>query len=136
LEVTEGTLMDDRVALAVLEEVAQLGVLVGLDDFGTGYSSLDRLRQMPIRFLKLDRSFVSGPSDHAGDPGLLAAVAGLAYALRMPAVAEGPETPEQVELLKEAGFAFAQGDWFGEAAPAHVVAHRLRARRLAAAVNG
>jgi diguanylate cyclase (GGDEF)-like protein/PAS domain S-box-containing protein len=136
LEVTEGTLMDDGVALAVLEEVANLGVLVGLDDFGTGYSSLDRLRQMPIRFLKLDRSFVSGPSEHAGDPELLSAVSELAYALRMPAVAEGPETAEQVELLKQAGFAFAQGNWFGEAAPADVVAHRLRATRLPLPANG
>jgi EAL domain-containing protein (putative c-di-GMP-specific phosphodiesterase class I) len=136
LEVTEGTLMDDGVALAVLEEVSQIGVLIGLDDFGTGYSSLDRLRQMPIKFLKLDRSFVSGPSDRAGDPGLLAAVSELAYALRMPAVAEGPETPEQVELLRQAGFAFAQGNWFGEAAPPHVVADRLRANRLPVAVNG
>ena len=128
--------MDEGVSLAVLEEVAALGILTGLDDFGTGYSSLDRLRQLPIQFLKLDRSFVSGPGSHAGDPGLLAAVHELAYALRMPAVAEGPETPEQVELLRSVGFRFAQGNCFGEAAPAEDVADRLRSGRLQLAVNG
>jgi EAL domain-containing protein (putative c-di-GMP-specific phosphodiesterase class I) len=125
IEVTESTLMDEM-ALAALVETASLGVLTGIDDFGIGYSSLDRLRQLPVHFLKLDRSFVSGPGEHAGDPGLLAAVAELALALRMPAVAEGPETPEQVTLVKNAGFQFAQGNWFGPPEPPNEVAARLR----------
>jgi diguanylate cyclase (GGDEF)-like protein/PAS domain S-box-containing protein len=126
LEVTESTLMDDGPSVATMRGISDLGVLVGVDDFGTGYSSLDRLMRLPVGFLKVDRSFVSGPGLRSGDPALLAAMSGLARALRIPAIAEGPETDEQVAIVRDAGFRFAQGNRFGAAAPPEELAKQMR----------
>src|SRR5207247_1157002 len=107
-----------------LEVLAHAGVMVRIDDFGTGYSSLERLRQLPLRFLKLDRSFLG--REGLADPVLLAAVNQLAHALHLPVVAEGPETEQQVAALRQAGLQFAQGHWFGRPAPAKDIEARLR----------
>ena len=131
LEVTESALME-QTALTALETLSGAGVLVGIDDFGTGYSSLNRLRQLPVRFLKIDRSFLSNAGPHRGDAALLAAVCELAHALRLPAVVEGPETAEHVALLRAAGVKFAQGFYFGRPAPADEISDLLRDRASAA----
>ena len=117
--------MEGAGAVASLEVLADAGVMVGIDDFGTGYSSLERLCRLPLRFLKLDRSFLSGEG-RVADPALLAAVHQLAYALRLPVVAEGPETEAHVSVLREAGVRFAQGNWFGRPVPAEEITARLQ----------
>lgn len=109
LEITESALMRDpglsRVTLLALRE---LGVTIAIDDFGTGYSSLAHLQKLPVDYLKIDRSFVAELGTSSGAP-VAAAVVSLATALGLKSVAEGVETLEQAEQLRQLGCTFAQG---------------------------
>ncbi|HVE46320.1 MAG TPA: EAL domain-containing protein [Acidimicrobiales bacterium] len=119
LEITESVLMEDEEATrGALDALKRLGVSVAVDDFGTGYSSLVYLRRFPVDELKVDRSFVSGLGDNAEDSAIVAGVIGLAHALGMAAVAEGVETPEQAEHLKQLGCGLAQGFHWSRPLPA------------------
>ncbi|HET6548723.1 MAG TPA: bifunctional diguanylate cyclase/phosphodiesterase [Solirubrobacter sp.] len=97
-----------------VEELQGLGVGLALDDFGTGYSSL---RDLPVRAVKIDRSFVAGLAESAGDRAIVAASVSLARALGIDAIAEGVERPEQREVLRELGCPLAQGYLFGAPGP-------------------
>ena len=112
LEITENVLIEDLGAVIErLEAIRELGVRIALDDFGTGFSSLGYLSRLPIDVLKLDRSFVS----QLGTPGQRALFCGiieLAHNLDLVAVAEGVETHEQLELLREIGCEHGQGYLF------------------------
>jgi EAL domain-containing protein (putative c-di-GMP-specific phosphodiesterase class I) len=109
-EITEGTVMRNvYFSLSVMQQLRQLGVRIALDDFGRGYSSLAYLKEFPIDFLKIDRSFISGiPGDHR-DQSLVAAMITLAQSLGMEVVAEGVETVEQLEFLQAQGCDLIQG---------------------------
>ena len=114
VELTESALMRDPVgAPQVLERLRQLGVSIAIDDFGTGYSSLAHLRQLPVDCLKIDRSFVSELAD--GHPEITRAVVALAAGLGLSSVAEGVETEEQAQVLRELGVTHLQG--YGVARP-------------------
>ncbi len=119
VEVTEGSLLDDpQQVRATLERLRSVGVGAALDDFGTGYSSLSYLHSLPLRMLKIDRSFV-----HALDEGMhttttvVAAILALARALNIQVVAEGIETPAQRAALLQMGCEFGQGYLLGAPAP-------------------
>jgi diguanylate cyclase (GGDEF)-like protein/PAS domain S-box-containing protein len=113
IEVTESTAMADReTGFRALRELSAEGLRVAIDDFGTGYSSLDQLRRMPVDVIKVDRSFVRAMSDGDSDRELVAAVVGMGRALRLTVVAEGIETDEQAEVLRELGCNFGQGFLF------------------------
>ena len=118
LEITENALIETLgVARTRLHELKKLGVALALDDFGTGYSSLQYLKDLPVDFVKIDRSFVEGLGD--GDDGALAdAIIGLADALDLVSVAEGVERPDQLERLQAMGCALLQGFLLGRPAPA------------------
>ncbi|MBC3763420.1 putative bifunctional diguanylate cyclase/phosphodiesterase [Quadrisphaera oryzae] len=108
LEVTETALVHDRDASRDrLLRLRAMGVAVALDDFGTGYSSLAYLRQLPVDYLKVDRSFVQ--ELHDGHPEVASAVIGLARSLGLTAVAEGVEHPEQARALRALGADLVQG---------------------------
>jgi diguanylate cyclase (GGDEF)-like protein/PAS domain S-box-containing protein len=110
IEITESVLMEDvESAIALLEELRSLGIELWVDDFGTGYSSLAYLRRLPIHGLKIDRSFVAGVSKGAEDAAIAAGIVSLAHSLGLVALAEGVETIEQLELLRELGCDLAQG---------------------------
>jgi diguanylate cyclase (GGDEF)-like protein len=114
LEITESAMMPDPAgAQRTLDRLSALGVLLAIDDFGVGHSSLGQLaRSLPIRLLKLDRSFVhamTGPRDR----GIVQAAASLAGALSLDTVAEGVESAEQAAELAAMGFTYAQGFHFG-----------------------
>ena len=133
LEITESVLMEDAEASRLaLEELKALGLSIAVDDFGTGYSSLLYLRRFPVDGLKVDRSFVAGLGDSAQDTAIVAGVVGLAHALGMSAVAEGVETPEQAERLKEMGCGLAQGFHWSKAMPAEELEQWLDAHWAAA----
>jgi diguanylate cyclase (GGDEF)-like protein/PAS domain S-box-containing protein len=116
LEITEAVVQGASAAtLANLRALAESGVGIVLDDFGTGYSSLGHLRDLPLRTVKIDRSFVASLAEGTE---IVAAIASLAAALGLEAVAEGVETPAQAEALRALGCPLAQGFLFGAPGPA------------------
>lgn len=122
LEVTEGLLMDDdHRTLAVLRELHGLGVQLSIDDFGTGHSSLARLRTLPFAELKIDRSFISEISDDGDCGPIVTAIIAMARALGLSVVAEGVETPVQLEALQRLGCDTVQGFLIGRPGPLHAV---------------
>lgn len=109
LEVTESVLVQDPgQAVATLRELRDLGVHSSLDDFGTGYSSLLLLEQLPVRELKIDRSFVLC-LDNNGDDSMVRSIVGFAHGLGLTVVAEGVESTQTWRLLREIGCDAAQG---------------------------
>ena len=115
VEVTESIfLRDARTARQALEEIMALGCTIALDDFGTGYSSLGYLRTLRFSTIKVDRSFVTGAGQ--GNPESLAiirAVVAMAQSLEMSTTAEGAETIEEVQLIRQLGCTKIQGFYFG-----------------------
>ena len=109
LEVTEGLLIKDAAgALATLERLKGLGVQISMDDFGTGYSSLSYFRMFPFDKVKIDRSFIqdiTSPQARA----IVRSVIGLGHGLSVPVLAEGVETPEQLDALRAEGCDQVQG---------------------------
>ncbi|MBA2343801.1 MAG: PAS domain S-box protein [Rubrobacter sp.] len=119
LEITEGILMEDAEAAVVrLRNLKAIGVRLAVDDFGTGYSSLTYLRRFPVDFLKIDRSFTHGLGRSLDDTVLVSGVISLAQSLNLAVIAEGVETPAQLEKLRELGCGFAQGFYFARPVPA------------------
>ena len=118
LEITESLLMGEAGPVAsTLDELRALGVELCIDDFGTGYSSLSYLHRFPIDTLKIDRSFVSRLNADGGSDQIVRTILVLAQTLKMRAVAEGVETPEQAEQLRAMGCEYAQGFRFSPPLP-------------------
>jgi diguanylate cyclase (GGDEF)-like protein/PAS domain S-box-containing protein len=132
LEVTETLLMESGDAgAAVLAELSALGVGLLLDDFGTGVSSLGRLKRLPVDTLKVDRVFIKGLGEPGGDDdAIVGAVLAMAAQLGLRVVAEGVETPVQLERLCELGCDRIQGFLFSRPVPATQMAQLLGARLL------
>lgn len=119
LEITESQLMhDDLDTLACLNELASLGVLLALDDFGTGYSSLGYLTRFPLHILKLDKSFIGGIPYDNKQSSISQAIIGLGRSLGLEVVAEGIESPAQLDFVVGEGCHYAQGYWFSRPRPA------------------
>ncbi|MGH2685037.1 MAG: putative bifunctional diguanylate cyclase/phosphodiesterase [Actinomycetota bacterium] len=113
IEVTEAGLMADIAASWTgLRTLKRAGVKLALDDFGTGYSSLSYVRNFALDYVKIDQSFVKGIVDSAEDHAIIEATVRLATALGIRAVAEGIETPEQVDALRLLGCHLGQGYLF------------------------
>ena len=110
LEITETVLMEDTGrTLATLRQLRDIGVRLAIDDFGTGYSSLSYLKRFPVDVVKIDKSFVDGLATLPVDREIVAAVIRLANAVGMETVAEGVETPEQLDQLRLLGCSMVQG---------------------------
>lgn len=110
IEITENLLFSDaEAALVVLNQVKTLGVRIVMDDFGTGYSSLSYLRSFPFDKVKIDRSFVSNMDGSQESMGISQAIVDLGISLGMNTTAEGVETNEQLQQLKEQGCDEIQG---------------------------
>jgi diguanylate cyclase (GGDEF)-like protein/PAS domain S-box-containing protein len=110
LEITEGVIMNERsVAIETMSAIRKLGVGLSLDDFGTGYSSLSRLAHLPIRELKIDRSFICDVEGDAGARAIVTTVVRVGQSLQLTVVAEGVETQGQLDLLAELGCDVVQG---------------------------
>jgi diguanylate cyclase (GGDEF)-like protein/PAS domain S-box-containing protein len=110
LEVTEGVFMNERTfAIETMDAIRKLGAGLSLDDFGTGYSSLSRLAHLPIRELKIDRSFMRDVETDATARALVTTVVRVGQSLNLSVVAEGVETEGQRKLLAELGCDVIQG---------------------------
>ncbi|WKA29413.1 EAL domain-containing protein [Bradyrhizobium roseum] len=118
LEITEGVLVNERsAAIATMNAIRTLGVGLSLDDFGTGYSSLSRLAHLPIRELKIDRSFMRDIERDASALAITTAVVRVGQSLKMTVVAEGVETEGQRQLLAGLGCDVVQGYLYAPAMP-------------------
>lgn len=110
LEITESTIMKEPAfAEVILRNLKALGVKISIDDFGTGFSSLSYLTQFSIDILKIDKSFIMNLEWDDANASIASAVISLAHNLKLKVVAEGVETKEQVEFLKERKCDFGQG---------------------------
>ncbi len=129
LEVTESSMLANPTrAKAVLGELSQLGIRLSIDDFGTGYSSLAYLRELPVDEIKIDRSFVMGMGAEAGDAVIVRSTVDLGRNLGLEVVAEGVETIEHWERLRELGCNIAQGYYLSRPVPADELCSWLRQR--------
>ncbi|MFT4056046.1 MAG: EAL domain-containing protein [Novosphingobium sp.] len=114
LEITETAIIADKLrALHFLRQIKTLGVSIAIDDFGTGYSSLDTLHSFPFDKIKIDKSFVLRSQQSVEACAIIKAVLALGHSLNVPVLAEGVETIEQLDLLREQGCDEAQGFYFG-----------------------
>ena len=130
LEITESMLMEDsQHAAQVLHELKAIGFEIALDDFGTGYSSLNRLHQMPIDVVKIDRSFVSDVTAATEDVSVTRAIITMAHSLQLRVLAEGVENEVQLGLLAANGCDLIQGYYFSRPVPADALEAMLRENR-------
>jgi diguanylate cyclase (GGDEF)-like protein/PAS domain S-box-containing protein len=113
VEITENTAMSNpTLTQAILERLRAVGIRVAIDDFGTGYSSLATLKHFPVTRLKVDKAFVQDIAEHSDDTAIVLAIIRMAQSLKLEVVAEGVETPAQLEFLKLNGCGEAQGYLF------------------------
>ncbi len=118
IEITEGLLLEGSSEVNnQLTDIKELGISLSVDDFGTGYSALSYLKRCPINTVKIDRSFVTGIPDDKEDMVLIHAIIAMAHGLGLSVIAEGIETQEQWEFLKDEGCDFAQGYLFSKPLP-------------------
>ena len=130
LEITEGVLLHNpEQAQALLVSLQQLGVRISVDDFGTGYSSLSYLKRLPLSSLKIDRSFVRDMAESQNDRVIVSAVLSMARELGLQVVAEGVETIEQLDFLRDKGCPFVQGYYIGRPMPAALFVSAVKASR-------
>ena len=124
LEITEGVLMQDSSrSLTILRHLKAMGVTISMDDFGTGYSSLSYLQSFPFDKLKIDQSFIAQVEAREQSAAIVRAVIGLGRGLKMPVIAEGVETAEQLDFLVKEQCNEIQGYLFGRPAPIEDYAH-------------
>jgi diguanylate cyclase (GGDEF)-like protein len=119
LEITEGVfLSNDEHVHEMIDSLKRIGLKLALDDFGTGYSSLSYLQRVPFDKIKVDQSFVRGASDpESRNAALIRAMVGLASDLQMQTTAEGVETQEELQLVRDLGCSQVQGYIFGKPMP-------------------
>jgi EAL domain-containing protein (putative c-di-GMP-specific phosphodiesterase class I) len=127
LEITEGMVVaNPERALKTLQAIKRMGVRLAIDDFGTGYSPLAQLKHSPIDSLKIDRSFVCGVPSNAQDMAITEAIVVMARTLQLTVVAEGVETVEQRDFLRDRCCAQMQDYLFSKPLPADAFAALLR----------
>ncbi len=131
LEITE-TIAIKNISLAqeVLKKLQHKGIKIAMDDFGTGFSSLNYLTQLPLDTLKIDQSFIKRLTSDAKELEVINAVLSLGRGLHLSVVAEGVDTPEQLELLKSLKCETVQGFLISPPLPALEAANKLQANDL------
>jgi len=128
LEVTENVVLEHvDTALDNLQQLRALGIQLSIDDFGTGYSSLSYLQRFHYDELKIDRSFVSRLGQGSDSRAIIETILGLANNLGIGVVAEGVETAEQAERLRQMACPHGQGFWFSRPVTADAAGNLLAA---------
>ncbi len=101
-EITESVIMQNpEYAIAIINEITAMGIHISIDDFGTGYSSLSHLKKFTVNTLKIDKSFVKDVQNNATDAAIASAIIAMGNSLNLKVIAEGVETEQQMEFLKE-----------------------------------
>ena len=118
IEITESAVMGEAEnAIELLDRIKSTGISLSIDDFGTGYSNLSYLHKFPIDYLKIDRSFVSAMDNGGENEEIVRTIVALAKALRLAVIAEGIESKEQFQKLREFGCEYGQGYFFSRPLP-------------------
>ena len=118
LDITESTVMNDIAQTQdILDKLNKVGISLSVDDFGTGYSSLSHLKTLPVHTLKIDQSFVAGLPQNKSDQKIVTAIMSLAKSFDLSTVAEGIETTEQYNYLREIGCEVMQGYYYSPPVP-------------------
>lgn len=126
LEITESMMMDNIGQIVpALRRLRERGVSIAIDDFGTGHSSLSYLRRLPITTLKIDRSFINDVDSDDDSAAITATIISMARQLGLKVVAEGIETPAQLDFLRRHGCEHAQGFLLGRPMAAHEFERRF-----------
>jgi len=129
LELTESMVMANaEQSITTLRQLKTVGVTLAIDDFGTGYSSLAYLKRLPIDTLKIDKAFVGDITTDPDDEAITATIINMAHSLGLNVVAEGVESAEQIEYLREQGCDEVQGHWLSWPLTQDACLEFLRAR--------
>lgn len=129
IELTESTLLPEPANMAAaMDALVAADVRFALDDFGTGYSSLDLLMRLPVRYLKIDRSFVGRMLSNAKAASLVEAIIQMSHAIGLETIAEGVETADQLHRLRALGADIGQGHYFLPAMSREELLEQLRPR--------
>jgi EAL domain-containing protein (putative c-di-GMP-specific phosphodiesterase class I) len=128
IEITESTAMLDPALTAdILHDLKSLGMTIAIDDFGVGHSSLNYLKRFPIDTLKIDQSFIQDITRGGSDGAIVSAVIAMGKALHIRVIAEGVETQEQLNFLKEHGCFEFQGYLFSRPMAANALTEMIHA---------
>lgn len=131
IELTESMVMEDvERSERTIRALAAMGINLAIDDFGTGYSSLGYLKRLPVKHLKIDKSFISGIPDDHDDVAITRAIIRLAESLGRGVIAEGVETSAQYEFLERERCAQAQGFLLGHPSDREGTTHLLERLRV------
>ncbi|NQZ20742.1 MAG: EAL domain-containing protein [Colwellia sp.] len=135
-EVTESMLISDPdKAIATMQALDKLGVVLALDDFGTGYSSLSYLKKLPLKILKIDRSFISGIGINTADEAIVEAILALAKSLKMICIAEGVENQKQLKFLGRKHCHLIQGFLYSKPVDSNKIIEYLQADTIEVQTN-
>lgn len=116
LEITEGIAIQNmQTTVSLLNKLHSLGIKITIDDFGTGFSSLNYLSKFPIQKLKIGMTFVQDSGENTTNRAIVTAIVALAKSLGLKVIAEGVETKDQFEFLRELKCDEIQGHFFGKA---------------------
>ncbi|WP_315980817.1 EAL domain-containing protein [Aliamphritea spongicola] len=119
LEVTESFIIrQPEVSIGKLTYLRDLGISLAMDDFGTGYSSLSYLKRLPVEKLKIDRSFIKDIGIDKSDESIIMATVAMCQSLELGIIAEGVETPQQLEFMTALGCYCVQGYYYSKPLPA------------------
>ena len=131
IEITERAVIESiDESIAILHRLQAMGISIAMDDFGTGYSSLSYLKQLPINVLKIDRSFIDRVSKSQADNAIVTAILTMAFALDLEVVAEGIETPEQLNYLIDNHCQIGQGYLLARPMPSDDFDNMLHSQRI------
>ncbi|WP_019612803.1 bifunctional diguanylate cyclase/phosphodiesterase [Psychromonas ossibalaenae] len=114
MEITETSIMQGKDSILQLKKIQSSGIQIALDDFGTGYSSLSALRGLPINKLKIDKSFITDLNSGDDGKAIVSAIIAMAHQLHLQVVAEGVETAEELNFLKQCSADIIQGYYFSK----------------------
>lgn len=127
VEITESVMVEQcNETLEILQQLKEMDITISVDDFGTGYSSLMYLKNFPINSIKIDRFFVKNIVINQQDAAIVRAIVGMAQGLNMTVIAEGIETDEQFQMVRDMGCDVAQGYLFSPAIPAERFSQLVR----------
>lgn len=116
MEITESIIMKSK-SVTMLQELHDMGIKISIDDFGTGYSSLSYLKKIPSHVLKIDKSFIRGINTDQEDTAIAKTIILMAHSLGLQVLAEGVETKEQLDMLKQLECDEVQGYYFSKPRP-------------------